>query len=153
MLLFVVLHGLFQGLPGIIQAALDRTLGNLLSLGNVLDAHLMVIVHQHCRPLFLGKCVQQSKNRGTEVLLVHPLTGDKLLPLLFQSVKDRVAILVFLNQNFLFLLKITGTLVVSHLTHPRDKGRRFFQILQRIDDFHKGFLGNVASQILVLQGL
>ena len=95
----VTVHPFFDGLAGIVQAALDGALGGIQSGGNVLDPHLVVVVHQHAQPLGLRQVVNQLHNHLPTLGAVHGLVRDGLGIQGLEGVQQAVALLVLRNLH------------------------------------------------------
>ena len=66
----VVLHTLFNRLSGVVQAAFYRPFTHFHGLGNVLYAHLIVVVEQHAQPLIRGQSIHQIQDHPPRLRIV-----------------------------------------------------------------------------------
>ena len=148
--LLQALHARLDGFPCVVQPAFNGALAGLHGLGDLFDAHLIVVVEQYAHPLFRRQSVDDFQHQPPGFLVVQRRLRDGLLVQVLQLVQHTAAVLVLRNLPLPFsagqqvLAPVGGDAV-----DPAVKGGGLLELVQAGEDRDQHILRGVLCVTLI----
>ena len=125
-------------------------LESLLNIRNLLDGNLVKIPQQQGTALLCREFIQHGMDRSPELFLIQGRIRNEFRPVFFHGVEYRVAVLCFIQKNLPALAEISRAFMGGNLLAPGDKSRRLPELIDGLENFHKGILGQIRRQLHIL---
>ena len=153
-LICVTIHAFLNGFSGIVQPALDSSLGGFQSSGDVFYTHFIVVVHQHAQPLGFRQRIYQFHDHPPGLLIVQRFIRNRLLVQIFVRIQQAVALFVLWDLVFAGPAgQQVFAAVRSHLVQPAPKRRWFLQIVDPFQHGNQNILSCVQCILFIFQHL